>query len=97
MAPAIFPAVEPGSGVFPQLQQLREAIASDPKLQANADTAVQAELVPRLGRDGDVFVGRFYWSARRADPASALGFTARTLYHDRKVHGSRTYDFPEEP
>jgi hypothetical protein len=42
-------------------------------------------------------VGRFYWSARRADPASALGFTARTLYHDRKVHGSRTYDFPEEP
>ena len=26
-----------------------------------------------------------------------MGFTARTLYYDRKVHGSRTYDFPDEP
>lgn len=96
MAPAIFPAVEPGSGVFPRLQQLREEITSDPELEGR-DTAVQAELVPRRGRDGDVRVGRFYWSARRDDPASALGFTSRTLHHDRFVHGSRTYDFPEEP
>jgi aminoglycoside phosphotransferase len=97
MASAIFPAVEPESGVFPQLQQLREEITSDPGLQADADTVVQAELRPRRRRNGDVDVGRFYWSARRADPAAAMGFTARTLYVHGKVHASRTYDFPDDP
>jgi hypothetical protein len=97
MASTIFPAVEPESGVFPQLQRLREEIASDPGLSANDDTVVRAELVPRRTPDGDVSVGRFYWSARCADPAAAMGFTARTLYYDRKVRLSRTYDFPDEP
>jgi aminoglycoside phosphotransferase len=109
MAPAIFPAVEPESAVFPELQQLREEITADPALSVNGDTngdmsgdtggdtEVQAELRPRRGRSGDVRVGRFYWSARRADPAAAMGFTARTLYYDPKVGIARTYDFPDEP
>ena len=98
MTSEIFPAVEPESGVFPQLEQLRAEITSDPGLQASGDTVVQAELLPRRRRsDGDVSVKRFYWSARRADPAATMGFTARTLYHDRKVHASRTYDFPDDP
>jgi hypothetical protein len=93
----IFPAVEPESEVFPQLQRLREEITSDPGLQVDGDMEVQAELLPRLRRNGEVHVRRFYWSARRADPAAAMGFTARTLYSDSKVHVSRTYDFPDEP
>ena len=97
MAAAIFPAVEPGSALFPQLQQLREQITSDPALSVDGDTALQAELSPRRGRAGDVRVGRFYWSARRADPALAMGFTARTLYYDGKTGVSRTYDFPDDP
>ncbi|HXR68527.1 MAG TPA: aminoglycoside phosphotransferase family protein [Dermatophilaceae bacterium] len=97
MAPTIFPAVEPGSALFPQLQQLREQITSDPALSVDGDTALQAELSPRRGRAGDVRVGRFYWSARRADPALAMGFTARTLYYDGKTGVSRTYDFPDDP
>jgi hypothetical protein len=104
MAPVIFPAVEPGSAVFPLLQRLRGEITSDPGLSngdsgggAHGDTEVQTELRPRRGRDGDVRVRRFYWSARRTDPAAPTGFTARTLYYDAKTDASRTYDFPEDP
>jgi Ser/Thr protein kinase RdoA (MazF antagonist) len=97
MAPGIFPAVEPESGVFPELRWLRDEITSDPLLQANGDTQVQAELLPRRRPDGDVQVGRFYWSARRTDPTAALGFSARTLYYHRKLPASRAYDFPDEP
>lgn len=97
MALAIFPAVEPESAVFPRLQQLREAVDADPELHATGDTTVRAELLPRRRSSGDVELRRFYWSARRADPAAATGFTARTLYFDAKVGVSRTYRFPKEP
>ena len=99
MDPAIFPAVEPGSAVFPQLQRLREEIRSDPELSdgADGDTQVQAELRPRRGRDGEVGLRRFYWSAGRVDPATATGFTARTLYYEGLAGVSHTYDFPDDP
>lgn len=107
MAPAVFPAVESESAVFPQLERLREAVEADPELRAGGDQAVRAELLPRRRSSGEVELRRFYWSARRADPAAATGFTARTLYYDAKnrdakdrdakAGASRTYDFPNEP
>ena len=97
MAPGIFPAVEPKSAVFPQLQQLRAEITSDPGLRAEDDTILRAELRPRRKAGGEVELRAFYWSIQRADPVAAMGFRARTLYYDRKLGASRTYDFPDEP
>ena len=97
MAPGIFPAVEPESAVFPQLQQLRAEITSDPGLREGHDTILRAELRPGRKAGGAVELRRFYWSIQRADPAAATGFRARTLHYDRRLGASRTCDFPDEP
>ena len=93
----VFPAVEPASVLHPVVEHLRERVAADPGLQPRPGEDLRAELLPRRRADGSVELRRAYWSARRPDPASPYGLTARTLYLDGVTGHEQTYDFPDEP
>jgi len=93
----VFPAVEPASVLYPVVQRLRELVAADPVLQRRPGEDLRAELLPRRRSNGAVELRRAYWSARRPDPASAWGITARTLYLDGRTGRVSTHDFPDDP
>ncbi len=93
----VFPAVEPTSAVHDAVEHLRERVAADPGLQPGPGEDLRAEVLPRRRADGSVELRRAYWSARRPDPSSATGLTARTLYLDGVTGHEGTYDFPDDP
>jgi hypothetical protein len=93
----VFAVVEPASAVHDVVERLRERVAADPGLQPGPGEDLRAEVLPRRRADGSVELRRAYWSARRPDPSSATGLTARTLYLDGVTGHEQTYDFPDDP
>ena len=92
-----FPAVERASAVYDALQPLCEVIAGDPALADASGASLRAEVLPRRTPAGALELSRCYWSVQRPDPDSAFGFSARTMFWDRRTRDARVLEFPEDP
>ena len=97
MPSGFFPGVDPDAPVRPLLVRLQSAVEAEMAAYDGADVTVHAELRAVRGADGDAELERFYWSTQHADPTSAWGFAARTLYCDRRSELPQVHEFPSDP
>ena len=97
MPTGFFSAVEPGAPVRPLLERLRPLVEAEVERYDGRGLTVHAELRAVRGSGGAAELERFYWSMQGADPTTAWGYGARTLYCRDDPEGLRVHEFPSEP
>lgn len=97
MPTGFFSAVEPGAPVRPLLERLRPLVEAEVERYDGRGLTVHAELRAVRGSGGAAEMERFYWSMQGADPTTAWGYGARTLYCRDDPEGLRVHEFPSEP